>query len=168
MIDSLFMFEDDDDDNHIIDLTFVKKAEDEHPRYICTLCPPPDSVLFEVTDPKMLEFVGAGVHRYMCGRCGWLVDDISPDIRRQERVGTVVGGQVKPIGPIIEAVNADHKDKLRGTAHARVEEITFDLDPYDLDDLIHSGFQLKREETRSSVSGQRHVKEGDKPKVKRR
>jgi hypothetical protein len=46
-----------DDDNRIIDLTFVRQAKDEPDKqvYLCTICGPPDSILFEVKDPEKLK-----------------------------------------------------------------------------------------------------------------
>lgn len=159
---------DDDFDNRIIDLTFVKKPEDEHPRYVCHLCGPADSVLFEVTDPKLLEFAGPDVIRYMCPTCGYLIDNVDPRIRRQERVSTITGAPNVMPRPIIEPVKAEAKDKLRGTAHSRIAEIDYDIDKLDLEDLQRQGFQLHREEVRSSVSGHSHVKQGERPPRARR
>lgn len=139
----------------IIDLSWVKQASEEKPVYICALCPSsgPDSVLFQVTDPKLLEFVGPDTRRFMCPNCGNMWDDSDPMIRRQERITTVVPQDNKPNTPIISAVASKNKDSLKGTAQSKIEQVNFDLDAADLDDLRNQGFQLDKEVVKSSVSG---------------
>lgn len=158
----------DDNSFRIIDLTFVK-SENEAPEkqtYICSICRdgPGDSVLFQVTDPKELEFSG-GETLWKCGTCGWSWYASDPKIRRQENVHTIIpmeGG--RPAPPMFEIVKPETKNNLRGTEHGRINEFDFNLDPGDLDNLRHQGFQLSKEQIHSSVSGRTSI---IKPKDKR-
>ena len=147
----------------IIDLTFVKSVseEPENQTYVCSICRDgPDSVLFRVTNPEELKFVGSDT-LWKCGTCGWSWLSSDPMIRRQEKVQTIIPPSNKPNAPIFETVKADAKDKLRGSDHSK--EIDFNLDAGDLEQLRHEGFQLRQEETHSSVSGRTHI---TKPKHK--
>ena len=153
----------------IIDLSWVREAkdEDDSQTYLCPLCTP-DGILHKVSDPKKLEFVGAGVIRYECLSCGYLIDNTDSRIRRQEKGTTILGdNNNKPNAPVLETVKSNRKDKLKGTTLGQFNEFSFDLDPTELQELTHQGFQLKEETTKSSVSGHRVIRQG-KRKSKQR
>ncbi len=149
-----------DDDNNIIDLTFVRSASEqpENQTYICSICRDgPDSILFEVTDPEKLKFIGTD-KLYCCPTCGWTWLSSDPMIRRQEKVQTIIPPLNKPNSPIFETVKSYTSDKLRGTDHSK--EIDFNLHPGDLEQLRHEGLQLKSETVKSSVSGRSYITAG--------
>jgi hypothetical protein len=52
-----------DYDTDVIDLSWVHEARDEpeSARYLCRWCGPHDSVMFRVTDSKLLEFAGGNI-----------------------------------------------------------------------------------------------------------
>ena len=148
---------DDDDSSGIIDLTFVTQDKDapEKRVYLCKLCPPSDSILIQQRDPEQLKFVEGGVIRWLCPRCGCQIDDTPEnkyELRRRESIITIVS-QDKPNTPIIQAVSSQTKDKLKGTAYAKEQQLSFDLEPNEESELRALGMQLDRMETRSSVSG---------------
>jgi hypothetical protein len=108
----------------------------------------PDVILHKVSDPKKLEFAGPDVTRYECLSCGYLIDNTDPRIRRQEKVTTIIPAANKPNPPIFETVKSDAKDKLRGSEDSKLQEISFDLHPGDLEQLKHDGFQLSKDTTK--------------------
>jgi len=66
---------------YIIDLSWVKSVneEAENQTYICSICRDgPDSVLYEITDPEKLKFVGTD-KLYGCHMCGWTWLSSDPD-----------------------------------------------------------------------------------------
>lgn len=157
----------DDDDNMVIDLTFVKSVNEEPDKqtYLCRICTNEDSVLFQVTDPKELEFVGSET-LWKCETCGWSWLSSDPMIRMQEKVHTIIPMESgRPAPPIFETVKPEAKDELRSTEHARLNKFDFNLDHGGLERLRHEGFQLRQEETHSSVSGRTHIAK-PKPKSK--
>lgn len=134
----------DDDGPGVLDLTWVKqwKDEPEQQGYLCRLCTDgPDSVLIKVVDPEMLKFVEAGVTRWICTRCGFQIDEVPenmPQLRRQERVSTILGDNKAKSGPILETVRSETKDISRGTKHSRQSETNLDLEPGDESELTCS------------------------------
>jgi hypothetical protein len=159
-------------DDDVIDLTFVRQAKEESERFLCPLCPStePESVLIKQTDPSKLEFVGPGITRWLCTRCGYQVDEVpenSAMLRRQERISTILGdpASVNSGQPFIQAIKSERKDKLRGTAHSNVADVGLAIEPNESQNLRSEGIQIKREETKSSVTG--HIKNYDRPKRER-
>ena len=144
---------DNNDDDDIINLAWVKDTREETQKFLCTLCPPPDSILHEVTDPAKLETAGPNVTRYQCFRCGWMVDDVDPAIRRQEQISSILGDEKSKQGPIFEPVAST----LKELEHTK-EEVTFDLESNEQQYLRAEGINIKKEEVRSSVSGRRTIK----------
>lgn len=47
--------------------------------------------MIEVTDPKVIEFLGPGRHRYQCPKCNDIYDSIDPIARKDEKLVTLSG-----------------------------------------------------------------------------
>ncbi|MFL6360996.1 MAG: hypothetical protein ACJ72V_16870, partial [Nitrososphaeraceae archaeon] len=70
-------------------------------------------------------------------------------------VSTIIGdNQAKP-GQVLETVKSETKDRSRGTKHSRQSETNLDLEPGDESDLRSQGVVIRKEEIRSSVTGQK-------------
>ena len=74
------------------DLSWVKNNQEEKQgHYICVKCGPMPSVMEEVTDPKLTEFLGPNRHRYRCPKCGDMYDSKDPIARIEEMITTLPG-----------------------------------------------------------------------------
>jgi hypothetical protein len=103
-------------------------------------------------------------------KCGWQIDDVpgnSAQLRRQERISTIINNDLAKSGPIVEAVKSETKDKLRATAHSKVGDIGLQLKLNEAEYLRAEGIQIKSEETKSSVTGHRNIKKYNSGKRKR-
>ncbi|HJT49780.1 MAG TPA: hypothetical protein VJ729_16490 [Nitrososphaeraceae archaeon] len=162
----------------IIDLSFVKDSSAEkHGRYICIKCMP-TQYMYEVTDPKETEFLGANRHRYRCVKCGYTNDSTDPVARVEEMITTAGGdssdnsnsnNNARKNNLVFEPIHDEHRDDVRGTKLGREyfeqtkpassKPLEYDPDPEDDDRLRAMGFQIHRTEVKSSVTGRTYVKE---------
>jgi hypothetical protein len=91
----------------------------------------------------------------------WQIDDVEEnksELRRQEFVTTILGDTNKPSSPILETVNLQAKSRETDTS---TSQSSFDIEPNDIFYLRAEGVNIKKEVTKSSVTGRRNIKTYD-------